>query len=395
MIDVKGSKKNNVVMRGVEGGPVFIDPSAPPEKRYRAITRWQPKRGSNWDEVNGVNQNQLWLFSCLDGVHWKRNTVPLVNLWLGGPQSVMWDDRIDKWVFYLRAHVPFGVAGRTESRRCHARIEAEHNDLEQTLPLTGGELPENPDKQIGPTDQLPIILDVDERDQPGAKFYLSNVFKYYRAEDVYIALIPIWYSSSAGDVPASDRFEVHAAFSRDGIKWERPWREPFIPPGLIGTDTGGNVYSVQNPIEVGEELWTYYHGWPQRHASGSDEKGRNHMARAILPLDRFVAVAPERHEFGEFVTPPLRFKGSRLVVNVNAGGAGNLRTGLETAAGSPIMGFDPGNSEPIYGNSVSAEVKWKNDPDLIKLTGKAVRLRFKITAARLYAFQFVDTPNEG
>ena len=274
VIEVNGSTKNNVVMRSVEGGPVFIDPFAPSDKRFRAITRWHPKRGSNWKELDGANPNQLFLFSSSDGIHWKRNPVPLFNFWLGGPRSVVWDDRIDKWIFYLRAHVPFEVAGRTESRRCHTRIEVEQDALENTIPIFAGELPKAPEKQIALVDQLPIVLEVDEKDQPGAQFYLSNVFKYGRAEDVYIALIPIWYSSSRGDVPASDRLEVHAAFSRDGINWVRPWREPWIPPGLIGSLTGGNVYTVQDPIEMEEELWTYYHGWPQKHMSGEGKKGK-------------------------------------------------------------------------------------------------------------------------
>ncbi|MCK5733406.1 MAG: hypothetical protein KAI38_04425 [Candidatus Latescibacteria bacterium] len=40
-------------------------------------------------------------------------------------------------------------------------------------------------------------------------------------------------------------------------------------------------------------------------------------------------------------------------------------------------------------NGVAQEVWWKQGPDVSKLSGKPVRLRMRMRAAKLYAFQFV------
>jgi hypothetical protein len=41
-------------------------------------------------------------------------------------------------------------------------------------------------------------------------------------------------------------------------------------------------------------------------------------------------------------------------------------------------------------NGVAQEVWWKEGPDVGKLVGRSVRLRIRMRAAKLYAFQFVD-----
>ena len=56
--------------------------------------------------------------------------------------------------------------------------------------------------------------------------------------------------------------------------------------------------------------------------------------------------------------------------------------------GEAIEGFSLGESLPIARNSIRMPVAWAGDPNLGALAGSAVRLRFHLTNASLYAFQF-------
>ena len=59
-------------------------------------------------------------------------------------------------------------------------------------------------------------------------------------------------------------------------------------------------------------------------------------------------------------------------------------------SGQPIAGFSRNEALPLNGNSVRLPVRWKGDPDLNKLAGQPVRLRFHLQDCKLYAFQFKD-----
>ena len=381
LFEVGGIKENNVVMRAVEGGPVFLDPFAPEERRFRALTRWHPIRGSGWSELQGATPNQVWVFSSPDGIRWRRGSRPLLERWLGATQSVVWDDRHEKWVLYLRAHRHRAEGG---SRRCHARLELDRDALDGEVILEGGA--DSAGEQVPLTDELPIVLDVDDEDPPGAQMYVSNVIKYDRAADVYLAFIPMWYDARGG-APASDRLEVQLAFSRDGIQWRRPWREPVIAPGITGSVSAGQVFPVQNPVIVGAEIWLYYHGLPDLHMSPTVQRGADQLARAIWTVDRFVAVTLDHPGGGELVTPPLYLAGSRLTVNVNTGAAGNLQVGVETADGTALPGHGIDDAVPVRGNDVAAPVRWRSGDEIRGLAKAPVCLRFRLARGRLYGFR--------
>lgn len=378
LFELAGTNKNNAVIRGIEAGPVFIDPFAPPEKRFRLIARKQPV-GDLWEELAGVDTNVTWMLTSPDGVHWKRNAEPLIPRHLGATQSVVWDEQLNRWVLYLRAHLPL-QSGAT--RRAFARILVDKHGLDKPLPL-----PANAAHHTSLQREYPIVIDIDDQDKPGAQVYVSNVFRYPRAQDVQLAFIPMWYDSRGG-FDASDLVEVQLAFSRDGIAWRRPWRQPIITPGLPGSDSAGQIFPLQHPILVGHELWLYYHGLPEDHLSKTHRKGNNHLARAIWPDGRFVSLDTFSGEPGEVVTPSIRFEGNRLQLNMNAGASGTVRVAIEHADGTPVPGFALVDAKSRHGNDLNKIMGWKGNPDLSRLAGQPVRLRIQMTATRLYGFQF-------
>ncbi|MHC4177991.1 MAG: hypothetical protein ACYSWU_10810, partial [Planctomycetota bacterium] len=90
---------------------------------------------------------------------------------------------------------------------------------------------------------------------------------------------------------------------------------------------------------------------------------------------------------GTVVTKPFKLEGRRLEVNVDAR-AGRVRVGILDENGKAIPGFsgnDATGSRAV--DDLRFRPAWKNHKDLSALTGKVVRIRFRLRNARLYAFQ--------
>src|SRR5690606_34767857 len=69
-------------------GTVFIDPNAPEDKRYKFLG-YMSKRG-------------LFLHDSPDGIHWRLSTDCLLNHQFDSQNVTFWDERIGKYVCYLR-----------------------------------------------------------------------------------------------------------------------------------------------------------------------------------------------------------------------------------------------------------------------------------------------------
>ena len=97
---------------------------------------------------------------------------------------------------------------------------------------------------------------------------------------------------------------------------------------------------------------------------------------------------------GEFVTPPLRYDGSRLELNVNTSAGGHVEVGLallekEGPAFAPSTQDLPAEAcDRMVCNSVRRTVTWNGKHDISHLAGKLVRMHVRMRNAKLYAFQF-------
>ena len=104
-------------------------------------------------------------------------------------------------------------------------------------------------------------------------------------------------------------------------------------------------------------------------------------------MDGFASVnAP--YAGGELLTKPFTFSGNRLFLNFATGAAGDIKVEVQGANGEPLPGYSLEDSRELVGNYIEREVSWRGDPDLSKLVGQAVRLRFAMKDADLYAFRF-------
>ena len=117
------------------------------------------------------------------------------------------------------------------------------------------------------------------------------------------------------------------------------------------------------------------------------------------PDNRLRRVTVRRHGFasvhageagGEFAMPPLTFSGEKLVLNYATSAAGSLQVEIQDAAGAPIPGFALTDMDTLYGDELDAEATWKAKSDLSELIGRAVRLRFVLRDADLFAIRTDD-----
>ena len=113
------------------------------------------------------------------------------------------------------------------------------------------------------------------------------------------------------------------------------------------------------------------------------------MSRYTLRLDGFVsASAPMRG--GELLTRVLKFEGSKLKLNFATSAAGTLKVEIQDARGRPIPGYSLPEADETFGDEIDRTVSWNGSADVSRIAGQAVRLRFTLQDADLYAFQFVN-----
>ena len=362
----KGSRQNNILFRQVgskergnrsrvHGTGVFIDPHAPPEARYKAV-------GQGLFDRPGQRPHRIAGMVSADGLNWTRLPTPINELFADSQYSGFWDASRERYVLFGRV----GGRGRSLGR-------SESADF----------------SKFGP---LKLVAQTDDRDPPNSDLYNSAAMKYPHAPNVYL-MFPSLYQHGP------DTLDIRLAVSRDGIRWSRPDRETaFIPLGKGNEFDTGSLYMGQGMIRVEDELWLYYSGSPLKHQESELEdfakpgKARVY-SRVVARLDRFVA-ATAGAAGGSFTSPPLRFAGHRLKLNVKVHRGGRVRVGLLDEGGRPIPEFSVSDCVPIAGDSVSTAVVWKSESEVSDLAGKPTRLRVEIANAELFGFQFVTDESE-
>ena len=67
-----------------------------------------------------------------------------------------------------------------------------------------------------------------------------------------------------------------------------------------------------------------------------------------------------------------------------------LGTDAYDYAGNPIAGFTAGECEEIAGNYIDQTIYWRGNKDVSTLAGTPIKLYFKLSRAKLSAFQFTE-----
>jgi hypothetical protein len=282
-----------------------------------------------------------------------------------------------------------------ENLRAEGRIETD--DLLKPWPVSPTAQQET---LYATANQVQMVFHADPWDG-FADFYTSAPLVYPYADQVYLMFPTFFRHFHPSRQPWFHRFEdangpleTMLAVSRDGIHWERPDRSAYIPMGRDDEVDRWRTMTGVGMVRAGNDLYQYYWYRGELHDSVPLRPGMEmpkHWPHGIMAvrqrLDGFIAAQTD-YRGGWLTTPPIRFNGSRLLLNHTCGAQGTIFAELRDLNDQPISGYTLGDCEEIACDDVAWEVRWRGSPDIAPLAGRPVRLHFKMVSAKLYAFEF-------
>ena len=246
-------------------------------------------------------------------------------------------------------------------------------------------------------------------------FYTNGAVKYPWAQDAYYMFPSEYFHYTTflkdflkGQPVSAGSLDARFAASRDGIEWHRYDRRAFVRLGKKDQWDSRSIYMVYGivPGRSRDELFMYYcgsnmaHGWDRsdqhrernkrilRRVGAASERETDGIRRVVIRRDGFVSVRAG-YSGGEFVTPVLTFTGDRLLLNIDTSAIGVVQVEIQDQFGKPIRGYSLDDCDQIYtANEIDRAVTWNGDGAVGGLAGRAIRLRFVMRDADLYAFQF-------
>ena len=378
VVEYHGSRANNLVgIRNLEGNVFRDDHTANPQERYVYV--------SSVGKGGGI-----FRFTSPDGYSWKRDERPLLPFEADSQNVTFWDARLGKYVSYIRAWNP--ATPPVGANRKVVRLESDRLDR------PSGIVPARPRDQSRPTDktrdpflrdELPDALVCDEQDPRDTDIY-TNAIQPYPLDPSWYVGFPAFYRHAIGSPHHNDGWtEIQFVGSRDGKKWERYRREPYLKPGLAGSESGSMLYIGAGLVVRGDEIWQYGTGYRTTHGDvpGREQRGDGTIFRHVHRVDGFVSL-DFTASGGRALCAPVKVTGGRLLLNVDTGALGSLRVGLLDAAGRPLPGFGAEECEPVWINATGAVVSWRGKTDLSALQGRDVSLEFQSNRTKLYSVRF-------
>ena len=348
LYEFQGSKENNIVFRGLlsHNFSPFLDtnPDARPEERYKAVAGLSTRGGG------------LCGLTSPDGIHWRQiGDKPLVTDGAFDSLNVAFWDGVAKCYRLYSRYFGNGVrAIQSATSKDFVHWSAQQpNDY-------GGVPPE----QFYTNATTPC---------PGAPHIYLSFPKRFVQERKKVAEHP--------DIGVSDAIFMS---SRDGVHWDRTFREAWVRPGLDKLNwTDRNNMPATGIVQTSPEEFSMY---ISEHYDAAD----NRLRRITFRRHGFASVHAGA-DGGEFVTRPLIFTGKHLVINYSTSAAGWVQVEVRDADGEPVKGYALSDMAPLYGDELDAVVGWKTGSDLSGLIGKPVRLRFVLKDADLFALRTGDS----
>ena len=395
LVEFDGSRNNNIVWKGKasHGFTVFKDanPCCPDEEQYKAIGGVKAKTYAPMPEGSPLSTGQRYLFALKsqDGLQWSlmdglRKHGAVLDQAEGDFDSqnlAFWDARRGEYRIYFRMMRDLKFRAEraaTESPEYRVRdikTAASADFLNWSTPefLSYGNAPDE-------------------------EMYTNGVIPYYRAPHMYLGFPrryveargprSEWHRQKAAETPGRSYTSYTDGLfmsSRDGHAFRR-WERAFIRPGMpedeqwgygVNTQAWGIVETASDVPGAPNELSFFV----------SEGNSRPCLRRYTMRLDGFVSVEAPLSG-GEVLTKPLVFEGDGLVLNMATSAAGSISVELQDPSGVAIPGFALADCTEIFGNRLEAAVRWRSGEDVATVAGRAVRIRFVLKDADLFAMQF-------
>jgi hypothetical protein len=357
LIEVKGTKANNVVWKGVESHNFapFLDrnPAAKPEERYKALGGIK-QPGRNWHQ--GATPGGLYAFASADGIRWHKLR----------PEPVLTQGAFDSLnlAFWDSARNRYACYSRIFADRVRAVQSATSTDF-----LIWSEATQNRYAAGVPAEQ----------------FYTSATLPCPGAEHLMLAF-PMRFLPTRHRVPAHKTAGVSDAVfmsSRDGVTWDRSFLDAWLRPGTDEKNwTDRSNMPAWGIVESAPGEWSMYvsehYRWPD-----------NRIRRLTLPRHRLASMHGGARA-GEFTTRPLTFSGRKLVLNYATSAAGSVQVEVQDETGRAFPGFALADMPALFGDELDAVTQWKGGTALPVQNGQPIRLRFVLKDADIFALRFIE-----
>lgn len=358
---INGSLNNNVIL--ANAAPVthnfspFLDTrkNVESDKKYKAL--------------GGLEKTGLIAYVSSDGIHWKLLQKEAV---IKGRKSdfdsqnvSFWSEEEQKYICYYRTWVK---ENGTRYRSIARTTSTDFINWSKPVEMSFGNTP---------------------REQ----LYTNQTSPYFRAPHIYISVAARFMPKRQvlTDEEAA-RLNVNPKYFRDcsdaifmttrgGNKYDRTFMESFIRPGIgLRNWVSRSNYPALNIVETSPTEMSIY-------VNQDYAQPTAHLHRYTLRIDGFTSInAP--YKGGELLTRPIKFSGDSLLLNFSTSAAGFIKVEIQDIYGNKIKGFELENSKEIIGNEIEKIVTWKWNPDLSKLNGKPVKLRFVMKDADLFSIKF-------
>lgn len=217
-----------------------------------------------------------------------------------------------------------------------------------------------------------LLITPDDEDRPDQQFYYLAV---HRQDG--------WHVGMMGSYPVFDQtMDIELCFSRDGRRWERPVRTPWVrreEPHEMGM-----LYAPNRLLDDGDNWLLLYTAAGHRHNEdrGDEAAGRvSQVCAARFPKNRFLGLRSRGDGAAMVWTRPFLMGGTQLCIDGKIDGS--LRAELCDPFGMPIEGFTKGRCLPVGGDRVDHELRWEGS-STEHYAYNAVSLRLEYTRGEIY-----------
>jgi hypothetical protein len=358
LFEFKGSKQNNIILMPTNRKAYgeshnftpFLDrnPATSPDHKFKALAMTRPD-----------SRPALAAFASADAIHWTRlvNEPVITRGSFDSQNTAFWDPNLRQYACYSRI-------GRDGKRQIQRSLSDDFIHWSEPRSLDYG-------------------------DAPLEHFYTNAITLHPANPRLYIGL-PMRFVPERKKIglPPRDTDGLSDAVvitSRDGLRFERTFREAFIRPGL-DQQNWGHAHGNQTPacgiLQTSPTqlsiYWSEHYGATPRLVRGTIRPGGPASIHAGA-------------DGGELLTQPLRLAGSSLHINYSTSATGSIKVELRTLTGNPLPGVAMTDCDEIYGDELDRPISWNGRTAIPEqFRAGPLRLRIRLRDIDLWAIHTAD-----